>query len=119
MKRTRTYAVVGAIALTTAVALSGCGGSSIENTSTAAGGGQDCGTINMAVNPWVGYEADAYVVGEVAAKQLGCTVNYKNLDEQVSWKGFGSGEVDVVVENWGHPELQAKYMTSAGGDGSA
>ena len=37
----------------------------------------------MAVNNWVGYEADAYVVGEVAAKQLGCTVEYKRLDEQV------------------------------------
>ena len=28
-----------------------------------------CGDVNMAVNPWVGYEADAFVVGEVASKR--------------------------------------------------
>jgi glycine betaine/proline transport system substrate-binding protein len=64
----------------------------------------------MAVNPWVGYEADAYVVGYVAQTRLGCDVQYKDLKEQVSWAGFGTGEVDVVIENWGHPELVAKYI---------
>ena len=32
-----------------------------ENESQGAEAG-DCGEVNMAVNPWVGYEADAYVV---------------------------------------------------------
>jgi glycine betaine/proline transport system substrate-binding protein len=118
MRTTRTKALLGFVALSAVTVLSGCGGDTIKNSS-AGDGGKDCGDVNMAVNPWVGYEADAYVVGEVATKQLGCTVNYKDLDEQVSWKGFGTGEVDVVIENWGHPELQAKYMTSKGGDGSA
>ena len=36
----------------------------------------------------------------------------KNLDEQVSWQGFGTGEVDAVVENWGHEDLMKKYITS-------
>ena len=46
--------------------LSACGdGGSIDdeteaNESKAAESG-DCGEVNMAVNPWVGYEADAYV----------------------------------------------------------
>ncbi|MGI8434405.1 MAG: ABC transporter substrate-binding protein [Nocardioidaceae bacterium] len=118
MTRTRTRAVLGVFAAAAITALSACGGSTVKD-STAASGGEDCGDLNMAVNPWVGYEADAHVVGRVAETQLGCTLNYKDLDEQVSWKGFGTGEVDLVVENWGHPELQAKYMTSQGGDGSA
>ena len=104
--------------LTAALALAGCGGGDIED-SNAGSGGADCGELNMAINPWVGYEADAHVVGRVAETELGCTVNYKDLDEQISWKGFGTGEVDVVIENWGHPELQAKYMESEGGDGTA
>jgi glycine betaine/proline transport system substrate-binding protein len=119
MKRSRTYAALSALVLSAAAALSGCGGDSIENTDTGAAGAEDCGTLNMAVNNWVGYEADAYVVGRVAETRLGCTVEYKRLDEQVSWKGFGTGEVDVVIENWGHPELQSKYMADKGGDGSA
>ena len=119
MRVKRTQAVLAALATTSALALSACGGSSIENAAAPSGGAKDCGDLNMAVNPWVGYEADAHVVGYLAQTRLGCTVNYKDLDEQVSWKGFGSGSVDVVIENWGHPELQKKYMTDQGGDGSA
>jgi glycine betaine/proline transport system substrate-binding protein len=118
MKRTRTLAILGALVLSGVAVLSGCGGDTIENTKTASGS-TECGDVNMAINPWVGYEADAHVVGRVAETELGCTVNYKDLDEQVSWKGFGTDEVDVVIENWGHPELQKKYMASKGGDGSA
>jgi glycine betaine/proline transport system substrate-binding protein len=115
----RLAAVTGAAALM----LAACGGGSIEkqtqaNESKAAAAGGDCGELNMAVNPWVGYEADAYVVGNLAEKELGCTVNYKNLKEDVSWQGFGTGEVDVVIEDWGHPDLEKKYFADTG-DGTA
>jgi glycine betaine/proline transport system substrate-binding protein len=119
MRVNRTHAVLAALATTSALALSACGGGSIENAKAPAGGGKDCGDLNMAINPWVGFEADAHVVGVLAETKLGCTVNYKDLDEQVSWKGFGNDTVDVVIENWGHPELEKKYMSSAGGDGTA
>jgi glycine betaine/proline transport system substrate-binding protein len=105
-----------------AFALAGCGDSSIDeetaaNESQAAERG-DCGELNLAVNPWVGFEADAYVVGHVAEEELGCKVNYKNLKEDVSWQGFGTGEVDVVLEDWGHPDLEKKFFADQG-DGSA
>ena len=104
-------------------ALAGCGGGSVsdatsQNASAAGSAGGKCGTMNMAVNPWVSYQASAYVVGE-AAKALGCTVNYKDLKEDVSWQGFGTGEVDVVIEDWGHPDLEKKFVKDKGGDGSA
>jgi glycine betaine/proline transport system substrate-binding protein len=117
MRTPRTSALLAAVALVSALALTACGGGDIENEDAA--GGEECGTIDMAINPWVGYEASAHVVGYVAETKLGCTVNYKDLDEQVSWQGFGEGEVDVIIENWGHPELQKKYFESKGGDGSA
>jgi glycine betaine/proline transport system substrate-binding protein len=117
-KRGGLLAVAACVALT----LAGCGDSSIDeeteaNEERAAEAG-DCGELNMAVNPWVGYEADAYVVGHVAETQLGCEVNYKNLKEDVSWQGFGTGEVDVVIEDWGHPDLEKKFFAEQG-DGSA
>ncbi len=114
MRLKRTQAVLAALATTSALALSACGGDSIENAAEPSGDTQDCGELNMAVNPWVGYEADAHVVGYLAQAKLGCTVNYKDLDEQVSWKGFGNGTVDVVIENWGHPELEKKYFAGEG-----
>jgi glycine betaine/proline transport system substrate-binding protein len=97
-----------AFAAVTGLVLAGCGGGDIK-TSDAGSGGK-CGDLNMAVNPWVGYEASAHVVGYVAKTKLGCKVTYKDLKEEVSWQGFGSGTVDVVIENWGHPDLVKKYI---------
>jgi glycine betaine/proline transport system substrate-binding protein len=73
MRVKRTQAVLAALATTSTLALSACGGGSIEDESTPAGNAADCGDLNMAINPWVGYEADAHVVGYVAETKLGCT----------------------------------------------
>jgi glycine betaine/proline transport system substrate-binding protein len=124
MRNTRSRgARLGAFAAVATLALSACGGGSIEdeteaNESQAAEAGGECGELNMAINPWVGYEASAYVVGTVAQDELGCTVNYKDLKEDVSWQGFGTGEVDVVIEDWGHPDLEKKFFEGSG-DGTA
>jgi glycine betaine/proline transport system substrate-binding protein len=100
-----------ALVATVGLALAACGGSSIGSGSDAGNtAASDCGTFNIAINPWVGYEASAYVVGEVASKQLGCDVTYKDLKEEIAWQGFGTGEVDVVIENWGHDDLKAEYI---------
>ncbi|MEV0796433.1 ABC transporter substrate-binding protein [Kribbella sp. NPDC050281] len=106
MKKLRYAGVLTAAAL----ALAGCGGEKVGADEPAASGGKDCGTFNLAVSPWVGYEANAAVVGYVASKNLGCTVVKKNLKEEISWQGFGTGEVDAVLENWGHEDLKKKYI---------
>ncbi len=69
------------------------------------------GTVNIAVNPWVGYTASAAVVAYILENELGYTVNLKDLKEDVSWQGFESGDVDVILEDWGHPELEKLYVT--------
>jgi glycine betaine/proline transport system substrate-binding protein len=104
----RPAAVFAVLALT----LTACGGAKVGESAPAAGGGnsKSCGTFNLAINPWVGYEANAAVIGYVAEKDLGCTVNNKDLKEEVAWQGFGTGEVDAVVENWGHEDLKKKYI---------
>jgi glycine betaine/proline transport system substrate-binding protein len=73
-------------------------------------GSSSGGTLNMAINPWVGYEANAAVVDYIAKTQLGATVNEKVLKEEVSWQGFANGDVDVIIENWGHADLAKKYI---------
>ena len=92
------------------------GGGDIESrpSTSATRRSGDCGDVNMAVNPWVGYEADAYVVGAGRRDELGCTVELQGPQGGVSWQGFGTGEVDVIIENWGHPDLKKKYYHRAG-----
>jgi glycine betaine/proline transport system substrate-binding protein len=106
VKRLRYAGVLTAVAL----ALSGCGGAKVGEDKPVAGG-KDCGTFNLTVSPWVGYEANAAVVAYVATKDLGCKVVKKNLKEEIAWQGFSTGEVDVNLENWGHEDLKKKYIT--------
>jgi glycine betaine/proline transport system substrate-binding protein len=96
------------IAAAAALMLSACGGGGISNNTSSSG--KSCGTFNIAVNPWTGYVADAYVVGQVAQEKLGCTVNYKDVKEEVGWQGMASGTIDTILENWGHQDLVDKYI---------
>jgi glycine betaine/proline transport system substrate-binding protein len=102
-----------ALAAVVGLALAACGGGNIQSAPAPAGGGAaaNCGKLNMAINPWVGYEASAHVVGYIAKTKLGCDVEYKNVKEEVAWQGMGNGEIDAVIENWGHPDLVQKYIT--------
>ncbi|MET1073072.1 MAG: glycine betaine ABC transporter substrate-binding protein, partial [Umezawaea sp.] len=70
---------------------------------------KSCGRVSIAVNPWVGYRANAAVVTYLATTRLGCEVSVKELSEQESWEGLAAGDVDVILENWGHEDLKARY----------
>jgi glycine betaine/proline transport system substrate-binding protein len=93
-----------------------CGGTKVNaGSSGGASSGashKPCGAVRIADNPWVGYEADYAVVAYVLRTKLGCTVTGPNLTEQVSWQGFATGQIDVILENWGHADLAAKYITT-------
>ncbi|MGY1500732.1 ABC transporter substrate-binding protein [Streptomyces sp. QTS52] len=119
MARQATQWRVGAAGMAVlALTLTACGGAKVgddsagsDTSSGSAGSSGKCGTFNLAVNPWVGYEANAAVVAYVAEQDLGCKVTKKDLKEEIAWQGFGTGEVDAVIENWGHDDLKKKYIT--------
>jgi glycine betaine/proline transport system substrate-binding protein len=112
MRRTRMVAGVAALALVAAAcSRGGSGGSASAAPSTAASGGGTGQTVNVAINPWVGYEANAAVVDTLLRDKLGFKVEEKDLTEQVSWEGFQSGQVDAILENWGHQDLAKTYIT--------
>jgi glycine betaine/proline transport system substrate-binding protein len=109
------------LAAVAAIVLGACGGRTGATAAPPASGGAPAsagpaasGTganVNIAINPWVGYEADAAVVGYLMKTKLGNQVTEKNLKEEISWQGFESGDVDVILENWGHADLAKTYIT--------
>ncbi|BCY14125.1 ABC transporter substrate-binding protein [Actinoplanes sp. L3-i22] len=89
--------------------LAGCGGATSDAGESKPSAGSK-GTVNLAINPWVGYEANADVLAYLLEHKLGYTVAKKNLKEEISWQGFETGEVDAIVENWGHDDLKKTYI---------
>ena len=77
---------------------------------STGGGAGSKGTVKIAINPWVGYAADAAVVGYILQNEMGYKVEKPELKEDISWQGFESGTVDVIVENWGHESLKQTYI---------
>jgi glycine betaine/proline transport system substrate-binding protein len=108
-RRTRLVALTAVVGL----GLTACGGGDISETKTESGAG-DCGELRIAVNPWTGYVANAHVIGQVAKEKLGCNVTYPEVKEEVGWQGMADGSIDTIVENWGHPDLMAKYVDDQG-----
>jgi glycine betaine/proline transport system substrate-binding protein len=103
--------------LTLGMAVAGCGGAKVEDPPAAAAKGAasaspagGAGTVKIAINPWVGYEASAHVVAYLLKTELGYTVELPEIKEQLSWEGFETGAVDVIIENWGHPDLKKQYI---------
>src|SRR6185437_15036652 len=103
MKKLRLIAGILVLGLSAAA----CGGAKVEDDSAAA---PSASTVKIAINGWVGYEADAAVVSYLLEHELGYKVEKVTLAEEPSWQGMESGDVDVVLENWGHPDLKKKYI---------
>jgi glycine betaine/proline transport system substrate-binding protein len=75
---------------------------------------QDAGPVRIAVNPWVGSEANAAVIAHILESQLGYDVELINIDENTVWQGFETGEVDAILEVWGHDADRALYIDDLG-----
>ncbi len=67
------------------------------------------GTVKMMINQWVGAAANV-AVAQCLLQQMGYKVETSTLAEEVAWQGFDTGEVDVILENWGHPDLEKHYI---------
>lgn len=110
----RRYLTAGATLAATALLVAACSSSLNTAAAPAASAGasaKPCGTVNLAMNEWVGYTANAAVFTYLAEKKLGCTVKQVTLNEQVSWQGFANGTVDLIMENWGKEDLAKMYIT--------
>jgi glycine betaine/proline transport system substrate-binding protein len=100
-----------ATASTAAGASAGASASTAVAAATCKGAG-DKGSVQMMVNQWVGAEANV-AVAQCLLQQMGVSVKTSTLAEEVAWQGFSTGTVDVILENWGHPDLEKKYIADS------
>src|SRR6186713_1439453 len=110
MQQSRLARLTAGVAIVGLV-LTACSTGGTAAPSTAGG---EKGTIKIAINPWVGAEANVAVVKSLLEDKLGYTVTATPLAEEVAWPGFDTGEIDAILENWGHPDLEKTYITDKG-----
>jgi glycine betaine/proline transport system substrate-binding protein len=110
VRRSRRRYPLAAAGAALALVLAGCGGAGPEVVPAPGVARTDCCTLRLAVNPWVGYEANTAVVAYLARTKLGCEVVLRREAEVDSWKHLAAGQVDAILENWGHDDLKKKYI---------
>ena len=92
------------------------------DTTGGGDGGADvaqCGdeTIVIAVNPWVGAEANANVVKVLMESEMGCAVELQEINESAQFPAMASGDVDATLEVWpsGHAKDYKQYIQGDAG----
>lgn len=68
-----------------------------------------CEKLTLAYNPRTGYEASAFVVGEIAAAELGCEVAYRKTTSRQAWRLVARGQVDAYLDAYGNDDLREKF----------
>ena len=71
----------------------------------------DKGTVKIDDQPVGRAEANVAVVKCLLQRSSATRSKTTTLAEEVAWQGFETGEVDVILENWGHPDLEKTYIT--------
>jgi glycine betaine/proline transport system substrate-binding protein len=89
------------------------GGTSSDSTSAATTPTASGEGIVLAVNPWTGSAVNANVAKVVLEANLGTTVKLLEIDENATWVGMDSGDIDAVLEVWpsGHAADYDTYVT--------
>lgn len=114
---------LAALSAVTMIVMAACsdvdeGGDTPGGDTGASADVAQCGseTIVLAVNPWVGAEANANVAKNVMEEQMGCTVELQEIPETGQFKAMADDDVDATLEVWpsGHLKDRKDYIEKAG-----
>ncbi|RLU90442.1 glycine/betaine ABC transporter substrate-binding protein [Streptomyces griseocarneus] len=106
MARTCTLAA-SALAL---LAATGCGAADMTKQSSPYADAQGTKTVTLSVQSWVGARANAAVAQYLLEHELGYRVDTVQVDEVPAWDALSQGRVDAILEDWGHPDQEKRYV---------
>ncbi|MFI6108230.1 ABC transporter substrate-binding protein [Streptomyces sp. NPDC051310] len=106
--RTRTsVCAAGALALLT---LTGCGAADMTKQASPYAAARGTKTVTLSVQSWVGAQANVAVARYLLEHELGYRVDTVQIDEVPAWDALSQGRVDALLEDWGHPEEEKRYV---------
>ncbi len=119
----RTRTVLAAVSGLGLLAATGCGAADMTKQASPYVNAQGAKTVTLSVQTWVGAQADVAVAKYLLEKKLDYRVDTVQVDEVPAWDALSQGRVDAIMEDWGHPEQEQRYIkdkktiTAAGGVG--
>ncbi|MGP3683641.1 ABC transporter substrate-binding protein [Streptomyces sp. IBSNAI002] len=102
---------LGAFAAVTALAvLTGCGAADMTRQTSPYAAAEGAKTVTLSVQSWVGAQANTAVAAYLLEHELGYRVDTVQVDEVPAWDALSQGRVDAILEDWGHPEQEKRYV---------
>ncbi|MFF3764706.1 ABC transporter substrate-binding protein [Streptomyces sp. NPDC001922] len=100
---------------------SGCGAADMTKQGSPYANAEGAKSVTLSVQSWVGAQANVAVAQYLLENELDYRVDTVQVDEIPAWDALGQGRVDAILEDWGHPEQEQRYIKekktiTAGGD---
>ncbi|MEU5364704.1 ABC transporter substrate-binding protein [Streptomyces sp. NPDC005925] len=107
-RRTQTAAAVGGSLLL--LTLTGCGAADMTEQPSPFANAEGAKTVTLSVQSWVGAQSNVAVAQYLLEHELGYRVDTVQVDEVPAWDALSQGRVDAILEDWGHPDQEARYV---------
>ncbi|WP_428986153.1 ABC transporter substrate-binding protein [Streptomyces pyxinae] len=92
------------------LALTGCGAADMTKQASPYAAAQGTRSVTLSTQSWVGAQANVAVAKYLLEHELGYRVDTVQVDEVPAWDALSQGRVDALLEDWGHPEQQQRYV---------
>lgn len=99
--------LIAALAL---LPLTACGAADMTKQASPYAAAQGAKTVTLSVQSWVGAQANVAVAKYLLEHELGYRVDTVQVDEVPAWDALSQGRVDALLEDWGHPEQEQRYV---------
>ncbi|MFG2417416.1 ABC transporter substrate-binding protein [Streptomyces goshikiensis] len=70
----------------------------------------DSKTVSLHTPSWVGAEVNTAVAAYLLEHELGYKVKTQQMDETPAWDAMSQRKIDAILEDWGHPQEEKRYV---------
>ncbi|MEU1000569.1 ABC transporter substrate-binding protein [Streptomyces tibetensis] len=105
VRKTAVIAAASSLAL-----LTGCGAADMTKQASPFANARGAKTVTLSVQSWVGAQSNVAVAQYLLEHELGYRVDTVQVDEVPAWDALSQGRVDALLEDWGHPEQEQRYV---------
>ncbi|OIK04969.1 ABC transporter substrate-binding protein [Streptomyces monashensis] len=88
----------------------GCGAADMTKQASPFANAQGTKSVTLSVQSWVGAQSNVAVAQYLLEHRLGYRVDTVQVDEVPAWDALSQGRVDAILEDWGHPDQEKRYV---------